>query len=99
MASKVKAHVCNRGHIFYKSSDVPVCPVCWTGYYQEKNGAVFPKTLSAPALRALLTVGVTNLIELSKHPETEILRLHGMGPKAMKTLRNALKEHGLSFKK
>src|SRR5438309_1005170 len=39
---------CSRGHEFYKSSDCPVCPKCWPGFY-EKNKSDFPK-LAAPAL-------------------------------------------------
>jgi hypothetical protein len=34
---------------------------------------------------------------LSKITETEVLKLHGMGPKAMGIIRIALEEKGLSF--
>ena len=57
-----------------------------------------PKT-SAPAQRALDGIGVHNLKQLSKHSEKEILALHGMGPQAMRILRQALIAQGLSFKK
>ena len=32
--------VCSRGHKFDKSSDCPVCPICWPGSYkkQTENG-------------------------------------------------------------
>lgn len=28
---------CSRGHKFYKSKQVPVCPKCWPGRYREKS--------------------------------------------------------------
>lgn len=91
--------VCSRGHVFYKSSDCPVCPVCWSGYYREKNSGDFPDALSAPALRALLNAGIYNLKQLSGHTEKEILQLHGMGPASIPILRNALQQNDLMFQK
>jgi hypothetical protein len=88
---------CSRGHRFQKSSDCPVCPECWPGYY-EKNKDKFPG-LSGPALRALLNENITTRKKLSKHSEKEILELHGMGPKSLPTLRALLKEEGLEFRK
>jgi 3-methyladenine DNA glycosylase AlkD len=57
-----------------------------------------PKT-SAPALRALMAHGVTSLKELARHSEAEIANLHGMGPKALRILKDALRERGLQFAK
>lgn len=54
--------------------------------------------LSAPARRALATVGVTQLEHLTSHTEREIKNLHGMGPTGMKELREALAQKGLAFK-
>ncbi len=98
MKSKGIKKTCSRGHAFYKSSDCPVCPECWSGYYKEKNKGDFPK-IGAPALRALLNADIYNLKQLAGYTEKEILDLHGMGPKAYGMLKTALKEHGLSFKK
>ncbi len=56
------------------------------------------KGLSRPAERALATIGVTRLSQLTKYTEKEISNLHGMGPKGIRVLRAALKERGLSFK-
>jgi len=53
--------------------------------------------LSAPALRALASVGVTRLEQLTAHKESDIKKLHGMGPSGMKQLREALEQRGLSF--
>lgn len=97
--SKKTKETCSRGHTFYKSSDCPVCPKCWSGYYREKNKGDFPDKLSAPALRALLSAKIHNLKQLSGHTEAEILELHGMGPGSMPVLKKALKAKKLSFKK
>jgi DNA-directed RNA polymerase alpha subunit len=57
----------------------------------------FPK-IGAPATRALEAAGYTNLKQLTKVTEVELAQLHGMGPKALGILREALKAQGLSFK-
>lgn len=59
----------------------------------------FPENFPAPALRALLGAKIYGLAHLSKHTETEILELHGMGPKAIKLLTFAMEEKKLAFKK
>jgi hypothetical protein len=56
----------------------------------------FPK-LAAPARRALANAGYTRLKQLTKVTEAELLALHGMGPNALRTLREALQARGLSF--
>lgn len=57
----------------------------------------FPK-IGAPATRALEAAGYTNLKQLTKVTEAELAQLHGMGPKALGILREALQVDGLSFK-
>ena len=57
----------------------------------------FPK-IGAPATRALEVAGYTNLKQLTKVTESEVAQLHGIGPKALGILREALKAQGLSFK-
>jgi DNA-directed RNA polymerase alpha subunit len=54
--------------------------------------------LAAPARRALLAAGYTRLEQLTEVTEAEVMKLHGMGPNAMRTLRKALQERGLSFR-
>jgi len=56
-----------------------------------------PKT-SAPAQRALESAGITTLKQLTEVPEAELLQLHGMGPKAVRILRETLNANGLSFR-
>lgn len=64
----------------------------------EKKLSPFPKT-SAPAERALVNTKITRLEQLTQYSEKEILALHGMGPKAVGILKQALKAKKLSFKK
>jgi hypothetical protein len=56
-----------------------------------------PKGLSAPARRALDGAGYARLEQLTGVSESELKKLHGMGPKAINLLRSALEEKGLSF--
>jgi len=66
---------------------------------RESAGArdALPPGLSAPARRALAGAGIATLDQLSARSEEEILRLHGMGPKALGTLREALRARGQAF--
>jgi len=59
--------------------------------------ASFPK-IGAPATRALEAAGYTHLEQLTKVTEAELGQLHGMGPKALRILRETLQAQGLSFK-
>lgn len=56
-----------------------------------------PPKIGKPAQRALTSAGFTRLEQLTKVTEKELLKLHGMGPKAIKILREALTEKGASF--
>ena len=51
--------------------------------------------IGAPATRALNNAGYTALRELADVPRSELAKLHGMGPKALRILDEALAEHGL----
>ena len=57
----------------------------------------FPAKLAMPARRALTGAGYTRLEQLTTISEAEIKQLHGMGPKAIGQLRQALDAKGLSF--
>lgn len=62
-----------------------------------QSSSDLPK-ISVPARRALESVGVTTLKQLTDFTEAELLMLHGMGPKAIRILREALKSKGWSFR-
>ena len=89
-----KLKTCDKGHTFYKSSDCPTCPICAA---ENKPESGFLSLLGAPARGALEHAGISTLTKLSQYSEREILKLHGMGPKSMPTLRQALSEAGLAF--
>jgi hypothetical protein len=86
---------CKNGHQYYKSSDCPVCPYC---EQQRRPVEVFLSSIAAPARRALENNNINALKKLSKYSEADILKLHGMGPGSIPTLRDTLKRAGLSFK-
>lgn len=56
-----------------------------------------PDNLGAPARRALLGAGYHRLEQFAAVRESEIKKLHGIGPNALAKLRAALNEAGLSF--
>ncbi len=57
----------------------------------------FPK-LSAPARRALSGAGYARLEQLADASESDLGKLHGMGPTAIAALRTALGDRGLSLR-
>jgi hypothetical protein len=57
----------------------------------------FPQSIGNPARQALEAAGYTRLRQLTKVTEVELGRLHGMGPKALRILREALEAKGMSF--
>ena len=59
--------------------------------------AGLPRRLGAPATWALQTAGYSRLDQLAGVSERELGRLHGVGPKAVGILREALREHGMSL--
>ena len=63
----------------------------------DQPASEFPARLSKPAQRALAGAGYTRLEQLAAVSEAELMKLHGMGPKAIGMLRDALAEQGLSF--
>lgn len=54
--------------------------------------------IGQPATRALASIGVNTLNELSKLTQQELLNLHGVGPKAVSILNQAMLKSNLSFK-
>jgi hypothetical protein len=60
-------------------------------------GTGLPRGIGAPATRALIAAGYTELGQLANVPAAELKKLHGMGPKALRLLQEALERHGLSL--
>lgn len=60
-------------------------------------GSDLPPELSQPAQRALAQAGILKLEQFVHLREEEVLKLHGMGPKAIEHIRLALADSGKSF--
>lgn len=58
---------------------------------------VFPRGLGQPALQALAVANLTTFARVATRSEAQLLTLHGMGPKGVRILRDALKLRGLNF--
>lgn len=65
------------------------------GKLKPENG--LPQGLSQPALRALAGAGCFSLEQVARFSEAEVSRWHGIGPKGIRLLQEALAENGLSF--
>ena len=50
-----------------------------------------------PARNALRHIGITSLVQVAALTEKELLAIHGVGPKAVGILRDALAERGSGF--
>lgn len=63
---------------------------------QSTNDNAFPKGVPRPAIRALMSAGYTRFDQLAGASEAELLELHGVGPKAIRVVRQALLDQGLA---
>ena len=59
--------------------------------------AGLPRSIGAPATRALTAAGYTELSQLADVPAADLAKLHGVGPKALRLLQEALHERGMSL--
>ncbi|WP_329086687.1 MULTISPECIES: hypothetical protein [unclassified Streptosporangium] len=64
---------------------------------QDDAPTDIPANIGRPARGALSAAGYTTLAQVASMTERELLRLHGVGPKAIRLLRDALAERGLAF--
>jgi predicted flap endonuclease-1-like 5' DNA nuclease len=58
-----------------------------------------PDAIGKTAARALAESGITSLERVAAHSQKELLAIHGVGPKAVRILGEALAEKGLAFKR
>jgi hypothetical protein len=56
-----------------------------------------PAGLAKPAQRALASAGYVRLEQFTQVSKAELLQLHGMGPKALEQIRQALHAKDLTF--
>lgn len=88
--------VCDKGHKFTKSSNCLTCPICAKEESESIYANGFPK-VGSPALNALKHNGISPS-DLPEYSEEELLRIHGIGPKAIDIMRRYLNEKGQRFK-
>ena len=62
------------------------------------EGTPLPRSIGAPATRALRGAGLTSLEALGAVSEAEVAALHGVGPIAIARLREALGDAGLGYR-
>ena len=65
--------------------------------HRDEPESDLPAELARPARRALTAAGYLRLEQFTRVSEHELLKLHGMGPKALEQIRRALAARGLSF--
>jgi hypothetical protein len=66
------------------------------GQHEQREGNL-PAGLAKPAQRALAAAGYRWLEQLAGVREAQLKELHGIGPRALAQLRDALRAEGLSF--
>ena len=59
---------------------------------------MWPKEIGNPARQALVAAGLTQIKQLTNLSEKDLLAFHGVGPKAIRILKQLLTDQGLSFK-
>lgn len=62
------------------------------------NRGAFPAGMSGPSLQALQVAGVRSIADLEAWTEKDLNALHGMGPKTLGILRDALAASGRRFR-
>jgi len=55
---------------------------------------VWPKGVSQPASRALARIGVHQLVDIAGKSAKDLLALHGVGPKSLRIISEALAKRG-----
>jgi hypothetical protein len=63
----------------------------------ESPDTGLPRSIGAPATRALTAAGYTKLSQLANVPAAELGKLHGVGPRAVRLLQEALQAQGMSL--
>ena len=67
------------------------------GAYASRDGEWRAIGLAVPARRALVDVGLMELVQLSKWTRADLVSLHGIGPNALKKIDQALMNNGISL--
>jgi len=62
------------------------------------NLEILLNKLSGPAKRAILSLGIKTIEDLSGFTNDQISKLHGIGPNAEKTIEKEMKTYGIKYK-
>jgi predicted flap endonuclease-1-like 5' DNA nuclease len=57
-----------------------------------------PNKIGKTAARELSQNGIDSLVKVAEHSKKDLLAIHGVGPKAIAILEEALAEKGLDYK-
>lgn len=57
-----------------------------------------PNSMGKTAPRELQNAGIGSLQKASEHTEKELLDIHGVGPKAIRIMKEAMTDKGLHFR-
>ena len=63
----------------------------------REQGTPLPRSIGAPATRALRGAGITTLEQVASHTAADLAAMHGVGPIAITRLREAMTEQGSGF--
>jgi hypothetical protein len=96
MSTQKQQKICKNGHVFFKSSDCPICPICET---RRKPINDFLARIGAPAGRSLENNSISSLEKLATFSEKEVLKFHGIGKNSIPKLKKMLEEVNLEFRK
>jgi predicted flap endonuclease-1-like 5' DNA nuclease len=58
------------------------------------NESAFPHGVGGPVLRALANAGIRSMAELAQWSQADVAALHGVGPKGIRMLSEALRDAG-----
>lgn len=64
---------------------------------QQAEPGDLPTSIGRPATRALVGAGISSLAAVAERSESEVAALHGVGPRAVQILAEALQAEGLEF--
>jgi hypothetical protein len=64
----------------------------------DQSSDPLPPGMGKPAVRALDLAGIQTLAEAAAHSEAELAALHGVGPKAIRILQQALTRRGMAMR-
>ncbi len=89
-ADEFAQYVQGKGSVQFQLSDpLPIDLITRVIKHRAQEVGNQLPSIGRPATQALEVIGVTEMRQLAEHSEGELLALHGVGPKAIRILREA----------